>query len=144
MTGYYTIFGATGIEAAKNSLLSGNDSSLDGQEPHRPDHREDDQGRDRPGHGQLQAQDAAWNALKALGQAGRAWWRSTRRPARSWPWPPTRASTPTVLAIHDGAKLNKVDNQLLNGPGAAAAEPGHAGDVPARFDVQDRDELGRC
>ncbi len=50
---------------------------------------------------------------------------------------------PNVLATLDGTQLNKIDNQLLHRPEPAAAEPGHPGDLSARLDVQDRDELGR-
>ena len=45
------------------------------------------------------------------------WWPSTRRPARSWPWPRYPSYDPNVLTTHDGAKLNAADEALLKDPG---------------------------
>ena len=45
---------------------------------------------------------------------------------------------PNLLATLNSAKFAKNDKRLLQGPGAAAAEPGDQRHVPAGLDVQDR------
>ena len=141
VTGYYTIFGATGIEAAKNSLLSGNDSSLDVRKIIDLITGKTTKGATVQVTVNSKAQDAAWNALKALGQAGRGG--GAQPEDRRDPGHGLLPQLRPQRAGHPRRRQAQQDRQqAAQGPGAAAAEPGPAGDVPARFDVQDRDELG--
>ena len=70
VTGYYSIYGETGIEAAENSLLSGNDSSLDVRKFIDLITGKTTKGATVQVTVNSKAQDAAWNALKALGKPG--------------------------------------------------------------------------
>ena len=112
VTGYDTIFGSTGIEAAQNSLLSGNDSALDVRKIIDLITGKTTKGATVQVTINSKAQAAAYNALKALGKPGGVVALDPRTGAilalASYP-----TFDPNVLAIHDGAKLNKVDNQLL-------------------------------
>jgi peptidoglycan glycosyltransferase len=112
VTGYDTIFGSTGIEAAQNSLLSGNDSALDVRKIIDLITGKTTKGATVQVTINSKAQTAAYNALKALGKPGGVVALDPRTGAilalASYP-----TFDPNVLAIHDGAKLNKVDNQLL-------------------------------
>jgi penicillin-binding protein A len=112
VTGYDTIFGSTGIEAAQNSLLSGNDSALDVRKIIDLITGKTTKGATVQVTINSKAQAAAYAALKALGKPGGVVALDPRSGAilalASYP-----SFDPNVLAIHDGAKLNKVDNQLL-------------------------------
>ena len=94
VTGYDTLYSQTGIEAAENSLLSGNDSALDVRKIIDLITGKTTKGATVEVTINSQAQAAAYNALAALASRAGSW-RSTRRPGRSSPWPATRASTRT-------------------------------------------------
>jgi len=112
VTGYDTIFGRTGIESAQNSLLSGNDSALDVRKIIDLITGKTTKGATVQVTINSKAQAAAYNALKALGKPGGVVALDPRTGAilalASYP-----SFDPNMLAIHDGVKLNKVDNQLL-------------------------------
>lgn len=112
VTGYDTIFGATGIEEAQNSLLSGNDSKLDVRKVIDLITGKTTKGATVQLTINSKAQTAAYNALKALGKPGAVVAIDPRNgqilALASYP-----SFDPNVLAIHDGAKLNQVDNALL-------------------------------
>ncbi len=112
VTGYDTIFGSTGIEAAENSLLSGNDSALDVRKIIDLITGKTTKGATVQLTINSKAQTAAYEALKALGKPGGVVAIDPRNgqilALASYP-----SFDPNVLAIHDGAKLNKVDNRLL-------------------------------
>ena len=103
VTGYYTIFGATGIEAAKNSLLSGNDSSLDVRKIIDLITGKTTKGATVQVTVNSKAQDAAWNALKALGKPGAVVAIDSRsRRAVSWRSVMVRTTTiarPAAIAV---------------------------------------------
>ena len=111
VTGYDTIFTqsqapnyATGVERAENALLTGTGSQLAFR-------NFIDMITNKPQKGATvqvtinsKAQQVAYQQLQAGARRARrstassrsaAWSRSTRPPARSWPWRPTRASTRT-------------------------------------------------
>ena len=112
VTGYDTIFGSTGIEQAQNSLLSGNDSALDVRKIIDLITGKTTKGATVQVTINSKAQAAAYNALRALGKPGGVVALDPRTGAilalASYP-----TFDPNMLAIHDGVKLNKVDNQLL-------------------------------
>jgi len=112
VTGYDTIYSQTGIEAAKNSLLSGNDSSLDVRKVIDLITGKTTKGATVELTINAKAQEAAYNALKALGKPGAVVALNPKTGAilamATYP-----SFNPNVLAIHDGAKLNQIDNQLL-------------------------------
>ncbi len=112
VTGYDTIYSQTGIEAAENSLLSGNDSALDVRKVIDLITGKTTRGATVEVTINSKAQNAAWNALKALGKPGAIVALNPKTGAilamASYP-----SYDPNLLATHDGAQLNKVDNQLL-------------------------------
>lgn len=112
VTGYDTIFGSTGIESAENSLLSGNDSALDVRKIIDLITGKTTKGATVQLTINSKAQNAAYDALKALGKPGGVVAIDPRTgqilALASYP-----SFDPNDLAIHDGVKLNKVDNQLL-------------------------------
>jgi penicillin-binding protein A len=112
VTGYDTIYSQTGIEAAENSLLSGNDSALDVRKVIDLITGKTTKGATVEVTINSKAQDAAWNALQALGKPGAVVALNPKTGAilamASYP-----SFDPNELATHDGAQLNKIDNQLL-------------------------------
>jgi len=112
VTGYDTIFGSTGIESAENSLLSGNDSALDVRKIIDLITGKTTKGATVQLTINSKAQNAAYDALRALGKPGGVVAIDPRNgqilALASYP-----SFDPNDLAIHDGVKLNKVDNQLL-------------------------------
>jgi peptidoglycan glycosyltransferase len=112
VTGYDTIYSQTGIEAAENSLLSGNDSALDVRKVIDLITGKTTKGATVEVTINSKAQDAAWNALQALGKPGAVVALNPKTGAilamASYP-----SFDPNQLATHDGAQLNKIDNQLL-------------------------------
>jgi peptidoglycan glycosyltransferase len=112
VTGAETIFSNSGIEAAQNSLLSGNDSALDVRKLIDLITGKTTKGATVELTINSKAQTAAYNALKALGKPGAAVAIDPKTGAilamASYP-----SFDPNELAIHDGTKLNKVDKGLL-------------------------------
>ena len=112
VTGYDTIYSQTGIEAAKNSLLSGNDSSLDVRKVIDLITGKTTKGATVELTINSKAQAAAYAALKALGKPGGVVALNPKTGA-ILAMATCPSFNPNVLAIHDGAKLNQIDNQLL-------------------------------
>ena len=96
-----------------------------GAQPDRPDHREAEAGRDRPAHRQLGRPDGGLRTRSRRAGCPAARSRSTRRPARSSPWRPTRPSTRTSTRRSTAPSSSQIDKQLPAEPSAAAAQPGH-------------------
>ena len=109
-------------------------------QPHRRHvHRQAAAGRRRRHHAQRQG---AEGRVQRAGRARRARSpRSTRRPARSWPWsaPPrtTRAASPATPT-----RTPTPGRKLTDDKRPADAEPGAAPDLPARLDLQGRHRRG--
>ena len=106
MTGYDTIYSQTGIEAAENSLLSGNDSALDVRKVIDLITGKTTKGATVELTINSKAQAAAYDALKAQGKPGAVVALNPKTGAilamATYP-----SFDPNVLAIHDGTKLNK-------------------------------------
>ena len=114
-TGFYTLYGASGIEQAQNSFLTGNSSKLAVRNVI-------DMITNKPRKGatvQLtldsNAQNAAWNALNALGKSGAVVALNPQTGAilamASYP-----SYDPNQLAVLDGNTLNANDKKLLADP----------------------------
>jgi peptidoglycan glycosyltransferase len=112
VTGYDTLYSQTGIEGAQNSLLSGDDSSLDVRKIVDLITGKTTKGATVTVTINSQAQEAAYAALKAENKPGGvvAIDPSTGQILALVSYP---SYNPDELATHDGAQLNKVDNQLL-------------------------------
>jgi len=112
VTGYDTLYSQTGIEAAENSLLSGNDSALDVRKFIDLITGKSTKGATVQVTINSAAQTAAYNALAASGKAGAvvAIDPSTGKILAMASYP---SYNPDVLATHDGTQLIKLDNQLL-------------------------------
>ena len=112
VTGYDTLFSQTGIEAAENSLLSGNDSALDVRKIIDLITGKTTKGATVQVTINSKAQAAAYNALAALGKPGGvvALDPKTGEILAMATYP---SYNPAVLAVHDGTQLIKNDKQLL-------------------------------
>src|SRR5205823_12728654 len=103
VTGYDTIFGSTGIEAAENSLLSGNDSALDVRKIVDLVTGKTTKGATVELTINSKAQTAAYDALKSLGKPGAAVAIDPKTGAilamASYP-----SHDPNVPPIHDGTE----------------------------------------
>ena len=112
VTGYDTLYSQTGVEAAENSLLSGNDSALDVRKFIDLITGKTTKGATVEVTINSQAQTAAYNALKALGKPGAvvALDPKTGKILAMASYP---SLDPNVLAVHDGTQLLKNYNQLL-------------------------------
>ena len=112
VTGAETIFSNSGIESSENSLLSGNDSALDVRKIIDLITGKTTKGATVELTINSKAQNAAWEALKATGKPGGVVAIDPKTGAilalASYP-----SYDPNQLAIHDGTKLNQVDEQLL-------------------------------
>jgi penicillin-binding protein A len=112
VTGYNTIYSQTGIEAAENSLLSGNDSALDVRKVIDLITGKTTKGATVEVTVNSQAQAAAYGALVALGKPGGvvALDPKTGKILALATYP---SFDPNVLATHNGTKLIKSYNQLV-------------------------------
>jgi peptidoglycan glycosyltransferase len=112
VTGYDTLYSETGIEAAENSLLSGNDSALDVRKIIDLITGKTTKGATVTVTINSKAQNAAYAALAASGKAGGvvAIDPSTGKILALASYP---SFDPGLLATHDGTQLIKSDNQLL-------------------------------
>jgi len=116
VTGYDTLYSQTGVEAAENSLLSGNDSSLDVRKVIDLITGKTTKGATVEVTVNSKAQDAAYSALAALGKPGGvvALDPKTGKILAMASYP---SFNPALLAVHDGTQLINNDNALLRAPG---------------------------
>ena len=116
VTGYDTLYSQTGVEAAENSLLSGNDSSLDVRKVIDLITGKTTKGATVEVTINSKAQEAAYSALAALGKPGGVVALNPKTGAilamASYP-----SYNPALLAVHDGTQLNNNDAALLKAPG---------------------------
>ena len=117
----------TGIERLENEFLTGTADAFVADRLLRHVHRQEDHRRQR----RADAQDAGAGGGVQRADQQRArrprrapWWRSTRRPARSWRWSPCPSYDPNPLVSHDYDGGPGGVRQARQGPGQAAAEPG--------------------
>jgi peptidoglycan glycosyltransferase len=116
VTGYDTLYSQTGIEAAENSLLSGNDSALDVRKIIDLITGKTTKGATVQVTINSAAQNAAWQALEAAGKPGGvvAIDPSTGKILAMASYP---SYNPDLLATHDSTQLVKVDDELLRAAG---------------------------
>ena len=116
VTGYDTLYGSTGIEAAQNSLLSGSDSALDVRKIIDLITGKTTEGARVEVTINSKVQNAAYSALVAGGKPGAVVAIDPQTGAilamASYP-----SYDPNALATHDGVQLNKVDNELIHATG---------------------------
>jgi peptidoglycan glycosyltransferase len=116
VTGYDTLYSQTGIEAAENPLLSGNDSALDVRKIIDLITGKTTKGATIQVTINSAAQNAAWQALEATGKPGGvvAIDPSTGKILAMASYP---SYNPNLLATHDSTQLVKADNELLRAAG---------------------------
>ena len=142
VTGYDSLFSQTAIEQAENKQLAGTDPALEV-------HNLIDLISGKPKKGatvqltvNAAAQQAAYNALRASGRESGVVAINPQTGAIL-----ALASNPTfdpnLYTTLDGKTLDKNDSRLLARSESAPAEPGDQRHVPARLDLQDRDQLHR-
>ncbi len=140
VTGYDSLYSSTGIEQAEDKLLSGTDPKL-------TVHNLIDLITGKPQQGasvrltvNSRAQQAAYAALKANGKSGAVVALNPKTGAilalASYP-----SFNPNAYTTFNGAQLNKIDKRYRRDTKPAAAQPGDQRHLPARFHLQDRDEL---
>ena len=89
------------------------------------------------------AQQAAYKALQEPWAGARAWSAINPQTGAILALASYPTFDPNLLATLDGTQLNKNDKPLLNDPNHPLINRAINVDVPARLDVQDRDELHR-
>ena len=115
VTGFYALYGSSGIEAAENSYLTGNSSKLAVRNVIDMITNKTRKGATVQLTIDSNAQNAAWNALRATGKPGAVVALNPQTGAilalASYP-----SYDPNQLAVLNGTESNKADKELLSDP----------------------------